>query len=379
ALQRWMHRERRVRRPRPGRCRPDQKCASFRITDPARAGHRRQEVEGRVQHLLVTERHFVGAERRAAPRAVRHALVAPVDQSPLVQLPQDPPDALDVVGAERDVRPRIVEPVAHALGEPLPLLLVDEHALPAHLVEARDADRLDLPFTADPQRLLRFDLDRQAVRVPARDARHVLAAHRLVPAKQVLDAAAQHMMQTGPPVGGGRPFVEDELLPPFRRLERAAEEVLVPPLLEDLQLQLRRSPGELRVGRGAVVPASHPRPYTAAAGPSRASTPRINAVSFGSAAIAISTMRSNAVGSSASGRQEAVVIAHPRTRIPMCPATITSGTVLMPTTSAPMPRSIRYSARVSRLGPGTATYTPRRSGMRNSSATSCASRCRSRS
>ena len=33
-------------------------------------------------------------------------------------------------------------------------------------------------------------------------------------------------------------------------------------------------------------------------------------------------------------------------------ATITSGTVDMPTTSAPMARSIRYSARVSRFGPG---------------------------
>ena len=44
--------------------------------------------------------------------------------------------------------------------------------------------------------------------------------------------------------------------------------------------------------------------------------------------------------------------------MPACTPTITSGTVDMPTTSAPMPRRKRYSARVSRFGPGTATKTP---------------------
>src|SRR5690606_2364088 len=139
-------------------------------------------------------------------------------------------------------------------------LLVREHALPAHLVEPRDADRLDLPLAADPQLLLRLDLDRQTVRVPARDARHVSASHRLVPAEQVLDAPAQHVMQTGPPVRRGRPLVEDEFLAAFRRLERAPEEVLVSPALEHLLLQLRRFPRILRVGHGSTVPASHPRP-----------------------------------------------------------------------------------------------------------------------
>src|SRR2546422_3956822 len=41
----------------------------------------------------------------------------------------------------------------------------------------------------------------------------------------------------------------------------------------------------------------------------------------------------------------------PSTFIPICTAVMTSGTVLIPTTSAPRARSIRYSARVSRFGP----------------------------
>ena len=50
-----------------------------------------------------------------------------------------------------------------------------------------------------------------------------------------------------------------------------------------------------------------------------------------------------------------VITEIPRTSRPACTATITSGTVDMPTTSAPMPRKNRYSARVSRFGPVTAT------------------------
>ena len=59
--------------------------------------------------------------------------------------------------------------------------------------------------------------------------------------------------------------------------------------------------------------------------------------------------------SSASGRHWSVMTATARTRIPMCRAAITSGTVDIPTTSAPMARSMRYSARVSSWGPTTAT------------------------
>src|SRR5882672_3373925 len=47
-----------------------------------------------------------------------------------------------------------------------------------------------------------------------------------------------------------------------------------------------------------------------------------------------------------------------RMSIPMWRATRTSGTVLIPTASAPKPRSMRSSAGVSKFGPATATYTP---------------------
>src|SRR5208337_3055330 len=48
----------------------------------------------------------------------------------------------------------------------------------------------------------------------------------------------------------------------------------------------------------------------------------------------------------------------PSTSIPMCRATIVSGTVDMPTSVAPSVRKARISAGVSKLGPGVARYTP---------------------
>src|SRR5690606_34103086 len=132
-----------------------------------RGQQRRDERQRRVRDILVALRDLVRAERRAAARAVRHALVAAVDQPLLVQPFEDRPDALDVLGVERDVRPRIVEPVADPLREPLPLLLVREDALATRLIESRDADLLDLPLAADAELLFGLDLYRQAVRVPA--------------------------------------------------------------------------------------------------------------------------------------------------------------------------------------------------------------------
>ena len=77
--------------------------------------------------------------------------------------------------------------------------------------------------------------------------------------------------------------------------------------------------------------------------------------SFGSASAAVARISSMLAGFRASGRHRSVTIDRPSTRMPAWTATITSGTVDMPTTSAPMVRRKRYSARVSRFGPVTAT------------------------
>src|SRR5699024_7791342 len=61
--------------------------------------------------------------------------------------------------------------------------------------------------------LFHLDLDRQAVGIPAGLAIDTVAAHGLVTTERVLDGPSQHMVNAGPPVGGGRPFVEGERRP----------------------------------------------------------------------------------------------------------------------------------------------------------------------
>ena len=71
-------------------------------------------------------------------------------------------------------------------------------------------------------------------------------------------------------------------------------------------------------------------------------------------------------GSSVSGMHKSVTIEKPSVRKPAWTATMASGTVDMLTMSAPSVRNMRYSARVSRFGPGTATSTPFRVGTPSS-------------
>ena len=78
-------------------------------------------------------------------------------------------------------------------------------------------------------------------------------------------------------------------------------------------------------------------------------------LSLGSASAATFSIISMFAGLRASGRHSSVMQLIPSTRSPACAATITSGTVDMPTASAPIVLRNRYSALVSRLGPATPT------------------------
>src|SRR6266540_1346774 len=115
--------------------------------------------------------------------------------------------------------------------------LVLEHAVAAQLVEALDAVRFDLPLAADVERFLHLDLDRQAVGIPAGDARHALPQHRVVAADQVLERARKDVMDPRPPVGRRRAFIEDERRPVAGGVADAREQALVLPRREQLLLE----------------------------------------------------------------------------------------------------------------------------------------------
>ena len=181
----------------------------------------------------------MAADRGAAARAVRHDLVALIQQVLVPDLPQDPPHRLDVVVGEGVVRVVHVHPEADALGEALPLLEVGGDALLAQLVELGDAVGLDLPLAVDAEAALDLELHRQAVRVPAGLARHAVAAHRLVAREEVLEDARDDVVRAGLAVGRRRTLVEDVEGRVLTALEALLEDAVVLPELEDARVERR--------------------------------------------------------------------------------------------------------------------------------------------
>src|SRR5690606_1005431 len=138
-----------------------------------------------------------------------------------------------------------------------------EDGLPTHLVEARDPEPLDVRLAADSELLLRLDLDRQTVRVPPRDARDAVAEHRPVTAHQVLDRAADDVMEARPSVGRRRALVEDEGLAVGVRVQRPPKEVLLGPGTEHRLLDLEERLGQWGIAhRGSVADRPRRRPAT---------------------------------------------------------------------------------------------------------------------
>jgi hypothetical protein len=68
----------------------------------------------------------------------------------------------------------------------------------------------DLVLAVDAEFLADLDLHRQAVRIPARLSLAVVAAHRAVARKEVLDRAGQTVAGVRQTVGRRRAFVKDE-------------------------------------------------------------------------------------------------------------------------------------------------------------------------
>src|SRR6185503_10008441 len=152
---------------------------------------------------------------------------------------QQVPDALDVVVVQREVRVVEIDPETHALRHGFPFGDMAHHGRAALRREARDADLLlDTPLVEDAELLLDLVLDRQAVRVPARFARAVEAAHGLVARIEILERAREHVVDARPAVRRRRPFVEHEFRPRSTVGHYSAEDVLAAPKLEDSLLEL---------------------------------------------------------------------------------------------------------------------------------------------
>ena len=86
-----------------------------------------------------------------------------------------------------------VHPEADRAGEILPHALVLPDAFLTFIDERLQAVGFNLIFAVDVQQFFHFQLHRQAMRIPAGLARHLLALHGLVAGQQIFDDAGQHM------------------------------------------------------------------------------------------------------------------------------------------------------------------------------------------
>ncbi len=227
-----MHGGGHVRREGPWGRRPDDQLPARSVLE--RKGHE----DGAVAHLLVSLRQLVAREDGAAARAVGKDAMTAVEEPAVVQPAEKPPDRLDVLVAEGDVRMRIVEPVPDPVGQRFPVGLVGKNAAPAQRVEPLDAVLLDRLLPLQPELLFHLDFHRQSMGVPAGDARDGPPLHGAEPADEVLDRARKDVMDARPPVGGGRPLVEHERRAGGPCRHAPAEEVFGLPGLEQLLLEL---------------------------------------------------------------------------------------------------------------------------------------------
>ena len=192
-----------------------------------------------ILHVLVVRAGLEVGERGRKLPGVRHDAMALVDAALVPKLLEDPPDRLHEVGVHGLVVVVEVDPAAHAGDGLAPLGDVLEHHRAALLVELVHAERLDLGRPRDAERVLRKGLDRQTVRIPAKAALHVLAAHGLVARDNVLDRAGEQVTVVRQPRRERRPVVELVAFLALISREGLLEHFGLGPILEDVLLHLR--------------------------------------------------------------------------------------------------------------------------------------------
>ena len=164
--------------------------------------------------------------------------MVPVEEAPVKEVLQAPPDALNIGGFQGGVGVLQVHPVGDALGKGLPLLLVGEDGLAAGLVEALNAVGLNLPLALEAELLLHLQLHGKPVGVPACPPGRVVAPHGLVAGEEVLVAPGLGVAHVGEAVGGGRALVDGVAGTAFAVFHALLEDLFPLPEGQDLLFQL---------------------------------------------------------------------------------------------------------------------------------------------
>ena len=138
-----------------------------------------------------------------------------------------------------------IDEISHLLGQFTPLCRELHDVLTALMVIVLHRDVLirflvvDI-FFSDAQFLLHTELHRQSVCIPSGFTLHLKALHGLVAVKGILDAACQHMVDTGMTIGRWRTLEEDKLRAALSLINTLVEDVVLLPFLQHLVVDLRQ-------------------------------------------------------------------------------------------------------------------------------------------
>ena len=246
-----------VGRERPRRRRPDEHRSVGQVAGGV--DERQQNSERGVLtvliHVVVHAQLVVGQRCLVAP-AIRKDAVALIREALVVKGLEGPNHGLHVRHIEGLVVVLEVDPARLARDVLLPILRVLEDRVLARLVEGGDAHLLDLGLVGDAQDALGLELSRQPMRVPAKPALDLLAAHRLKTRDDVLGVAGEQVAVVRQPVRERRPVVEDKLLRVVAIVDRRLEGAVRLPVRQHVLLDGGES-GRWRhlgggIGRGAV-------------------------------------------------------------------------------------------------------------------------------
>ena len=162
-----------------------------------------------------------------------------------------------------------VHPVSDLIAHDLPVMQVLPDGLLAFLDERLDAVLFNLRLAVQPQRLFDFQLNGQAVGIPACFAQDAVPLHRPVARNQVFDDARFDMADMRAAVGGRRAVEERQPLCTVAEMERTADNVLVFPQLGDFFLARR----EVQILGNLVVHTMHLILVVSAAAQTKKSAP----------------------------------------------------------------------------------------------------------
>ena len=248
-----------VARQRPGGGGPHQQIGVLqevhiqpRTVNPAHCAvnERKSHVDARIGHFPIALAHFAAAQRRAALGPPPDDLVALVQESPVEEVLQRPPDAFDIALVVGDVRLVETDPEPEPFGQLFPLPRIAKDAFQAFANERLDPVRLDLLFRVNAQLFADLDLDRQPVRVPAGLPLAAVAPHGFVTREEVLDGTGKAVAGMRQAVGRRRALVEDKRRSAGPGGQRLVVNPLLLPELGDFFFEL----GE---GNGAVDGLKH--------------------------------------------------------------------------------------------------------------------------